>query len=60
MRADKLDATMPQASPQRLAIIGFAGNQLQGLLSRTPGVMASAHAGRRQRFFREPDFRRGG
>jgi hypothetical protein len=56
MRADQLDATMPQAFPQRIAVIGFVGNHTQGLLSRTPGVMASAHADRRQRFFREPDF----
>ena len=59
VRADQLDAAPPQATPQRVAVVGFVGDHPHGLLPRTPGAMTAAYADRGERRLREPDFRRG-
>ena len=59
VRADQLDPATLQATPQRIAIVGFVSDHAQGFLPRSPRMMGSAYADRRERRFREPDFRRG-
>src|SRR6266850_1171468 len=56
---DQFDSALPQARPQRIAVVGFVGNHAHRLLSRTARVMAPSYSDRRERRFREFDFRRG-
>jgi len=57
--ADEFDAALPQALPQRIAVVGFVGNHAHWLLPRSARAMGSSYADRRERRLREPDFRRG-
>jgi hypothetical protein len=59
VRADQFDAALPQAFPQRIAVVGFVGDDSHRLLPRTARVMAPSYPDRRERRLREPDFRRG-
>src|ERR1039457_885687 len=59
VRADQFDASLPQAFPQRIAVIGFVGDHPHRLLPRTARVMTPPYSDRRQRRLREFDFRRG-
>src|SRR5712691_5472691 len=59
VRADQFNAALPQALPQRIAVVGFVGNHAHRLLPRSARAMTSTYADRRERRFREPDFRRG-
>src|SRR5713226_9519952 len=59
VRADQFDAALPQPLSQRIAVVGFVGNHAHRLLPRSARTMTPAYADRRERFFREPDFRRG-
>jgi len=56
LRADQFDSALAQTLLQRIAVVGFVGNHPYRLL---PGVMAPPYPDRRERRFREPDFRRG-
>ena len=60
VRTDQFDAPLPQAFPQRIAVIGFVGDHPQRLLPRASGVMTPPYPDRRERRLRESDFRRGG
>ena len=60
MRGDQLDAARRQLLPQGIAIIATVGNEANRLLPRTPGLMPSPYADRRQRRFDELDLRGGG
>jgi hypothetical protein len=57
--ADQFDAAPPQALSQRIAVVSFVGDHALRLLPRSASTMASAYADRRERRFREGDFRRG-
>src|ERR1039458_5456968 len=59
VRADQFDASLPQAFPQRIAVIGFVGDHPHRLLPRTARVMTPSYADRRERRLGELDFRRG-
>src|SRR6202162_5377204 len=59
VRADQFDSALPQALPQRIAVVGFVGNHAHRLLPRTARVMAPCYSDRRERRLREFDFRRG-
>lgn len=59
MRADQFDPSLLQALPQGIAVIRLVGNHPHRFLSRMARPMKATYADRRQRRFREPDFRRG-
>src|SRR5437879_2786110 len=59
VRGDQQNAPQPQSLAQRIAVVAHVSNDPQRFLPRTPRVMPSAYADRRERRFREPDFRRG-
>src|SRR5271167_4930728 len=59
VRADQFDPAPPQTTPQRIAVVSFVGYHAYRLLPRPARAMAAAYADRRERRFREPDFRRG-
>src|SRR3989475_6539810 len=59
MRRDQFDSAPRQPLAQRIAVVGFVGDHPHRLLPGTPGTMTPAYADRRERGFREPDFRRG-
>src|SRR6516162_7076684 len=59
VRADQFDSALPQALPQRIAVVGFVGNHAHRLLPRTARVMAASYPDRRERRLREFDFRQG-
>src|SRR6202521_883548 len=59
VRTDQFDPPTTQTSAQRIAVVRSVGNHPFRLLARTPRVMPSAYADRRQRRLREFDFRRG-
>src|SRR5579863_3434162 len=59
VRTDQFDPATPQTSAQRIAVVRSVGNHPFRLLARTPRVMPSAYADRRQRRLREFDLRRG-
>jgi len=59
VRTDQFDSALPQALPQRIAVVGFVGNHAHRLLPRTTRMMAPSYADRRERRLREFDFRRG-
>src|SRR5579863_7072585 len=56
VRANQFDAALPQAFPQRIAVIRFVGNHPQRLLSRSARTMMPSYPDRRQRRLRELDF----
>jgi len=60
VRTNQFDPPLPQALPQRIAVIRFVGDHPHRLLPRTARVMTSSYPDRRERRLREPDFRRGG
>src|SRR6202521_5743185 len=57
--ADQFDSALPQPLAQRIAVIGFVGNDPHRLLPRSARTMASAYADRGERRLGEFDFRRG-
>jgi len=59
VRTDQFDTPLPQAFPQRIAVVRFIGDHPHRLLPRTARAMAPSYPDGRQRRFREPDFRRG-
>src|SRR5579864_5029159 len=59
VRADQLDPAPPQTIPQRIAVVSLVRDHPHGFLSRSARVVPPPYADRRQRRFREPDFRRG-
>jgi len=59
MRADQFDPALPQPLSQRVAIVGFVGDHPHRLLPRTARMMTPSYPDRRERRFREFDFRRG-
>src|SRR5712664_2693881 len=59
MRRDQFDSAPRQPLAQRIAVVGFVGDHPHRLLPGTPSTMTPAYADRRERRFREPDFRRG-
>jgi hypothetical protein len=59
MRADQFDAALPQTLPQRIAVVCFVSDHPHRLLPRTARMMTPSYLDRRERRFREPDFRRG-
>src|ERR1700686_3974639 len=59
VRANQLDPATLQALPQRIAVICFVGNHPHWLLPGTARAMTPSYADRRERRFREFDFRRG-
>ncbi len=60
MGTNQLDAATPQAFSQRIAVVRLVSDYPHRLMPRTSGAMSPSYADRRQRFFSEPDFRRGG
>lgn len=60
VRTDQFDPALPQTFPQRIAVVGFVGDDSQRLLPRTARVMRSPYADRRERRLGKFDFRRGG
>src|SRR5712692_3796589 len=59
MRRDQFDSAPCQPLAQRIAIVGFVGDHPHRFLPRTPCTMTPTYADRRERRFREADFRRG-
>ena len=59
VRADQFDPALPQALPQRIAVIRFVGDHPQRFLLWTTRVMTSPYVDRRERRLCEFDFRRG-
>src|SRR6266849_1660975 len=59
MRRDQFDSAPCQPLAQRIAVVGFVGDHPHRFLPRTPCTMTPTYADRRERRFREPDFRRG-
>ncbi len=59
VRADQFDPALLQPFPQRIAVVGFVRDHPHRLLPRTTRVMTPPYADRRERRFREFDFRRG-
>jgi hypothetical protein len=59
MRRDQFDSAPRQPLAQRIAVVGFVGDHPHRFLPRTPCTMTPPYADRRERRFREPDFRRG-
>ena len=60
MGTNQLDAATPQAFSQRITVVRLVSDSPHRLMPRTSGAMSPSYADRRQHFFREPDFRRGG
>src|SRR5579859_338961 len=56
MRRDQLDPSLCQSRAQRIAVVGAVGNHALRLLAWASSAMPPAHADRRERFFREPNF----
>ena len=59
MQRDQFESASCQPLAQRIAVVGFVGDHPHRFLPRTPGTMTPTYADRRERGFREPDFRRG-
>ena len=60
MRCNQFDPPSRQPVAQRVAVIGAIGNHTLWFLTGTPAAISPGHTDRRERFFREPDFVRGG
>jgi hypothetical protein len=48
VRADQLDAALPQPCAQRIAIVGFVGNHPHRFLPRSPRTVTPRYADRRE------------
>jgi hypothetical protein len=59
VRGNQNHAATPQPFAQRSAVVPFVGNHPCGLLSWAPTAVPPPDSDRGQRFFRQPDFRRG-
>jgi len=59
VRGNQNYAATPQPFPQRIAVVSLVTNQPCRLLSRASAAMSPPDPDRRQRFFRQPDLRRG-
>src|SRR5712664_4487163 len=59
VRRDQFDASSCQPLTQRITVVGLVGDHPHGLLSWPTRTMTPTYADRRERGFREPDFRRG-
>ncbi len=59
VRGKQDDAASPQSLAQRIAVVALAGDHPRGLLSWVPAAVASPDPNRLERFFRQPDLRRG-
>src|SRR5258707_535527 len=59
MRDDQFDAALGQLRAQRIAIVAPVGDEANGLLPGTTGVMLTPYTDRRQRRLDELDLRRG-
>src|SRR6202171_2047073 len=59
VRTDQFDPALPQPLSQWIAIVRFVSSSPHRLLPRPPGVITPPCPVRRERRFREPDFRRG-
>jgi len=59
VRADQFDPALPQPLSQWIAVVRFVRDYPQRLLPWPAGVMTPPNVDRRERRFREPDFRRG-
>ena len=59
VRADQFDPATSQSLSQRITVVRFVGDHPQRFLSRTARLMTPSYADRRERRFREFDFRRG-
>jgi hypothetical protein len=57
---DQLDSSCRQPFAQRVAVISTIRNDPTSFLPGSSGTVSPTHADRRERFFREPDFVRGG
>src|SRR6516165_7670416 len=60
VRCDQFDSSRRQPLAQRVAVVSAIGYDPLGFLAWPPRAMSPGHADRRERFFREPDFIRGG
>ena len=60
MRCDQLDPACGQPLAQRIAVVGPIRDHPQGFLAWPSSAMAPGYANRRECFFREPCFVRGG
>jgi hypothetical protein len=59
VRADQFDPATSQSLSQRITVVRFIGDHPQRFLSRTARPMTPSYLDRRERRFREFDFRRG-
>ena len=59
VRTDQFDPPLPQPLSQWIAVVRFVSDYPHRLLAWSAGVMAPPYPDRRERCFREPDFRRG-
>jgi len=59
VRSNQNHAATPQPFAQRIAVVPLVGNHPRGLLSWASGAVSPPDSDRRQRFFCQPDFRRG-
>src|SRR5467141_1641597 len=59
VRTDQFDPALPQPLSQWIAVVRFVSDYPHRLLPRPAGVMTPPYPDRRERRFREPDFRRG-
>jgi hypothetical protein len=59
VRRDQFDASSCQPLTQRITVVGLVSDHPHGLLSWPTRTMTPTYADRRERGFREPDFRRG-
>src|SRR2546428_12512963 len=57
VRADQFDPPLPQPLAQWIAVVRFVSDHPHRLLPRPAGVVTPPYADRRERGFREPDFR---
>jgi hypothetical protein len=60
MRCDQFDSSRRQTFAQRVAVISTISNDTLSFLPWSSRAMSPGHTDRRERFFREPDFVRGG
>jgi hypothetical protein len=59
VRTDQFDPALPQPLSQWIAVVRFVSDYPHRLLPWPTGVMTPPYPDRRERRFREPDFRRG-
>jgi len=59
VRRNQRHAAPPQPFAQGIAVVRFVGNHPRRLLSRAPGAVSPPDSDHLERFFRQPDLRRG-